>query len=380
MSLKLCSQPFGNVDNQYVEKATAFANEFIRKNADEWEINKEQPDKIMRMAIKEFTKLVVSKKQGGIGASKSTIVRVLEELAKADLGLTFALAVHNNVTWGMSMMENEALRDQYVPKLMSGEMIGSFLFSEPKAGTDAVSMKSTAVEEDGKWVINGSKAWVTNSVSTDMLLTFAQTSEGPKGIVGFVVEKDNPGVKKLGNYDMMGAHAMATGEIELNNCVVKSDKIAFPGGAGIKAAMAAIDIGRLGVAAMCNGTLMGCLEESIGYLKDRVAFGAPLIKRQGLQWKLANISTNLEASRMLNFQAAEMVEQGVNTTLIVSHSKKFAVDTAYDGVSSAMQLMGANGLKREYPLVRQLTALAITFNTDGTNDACNLVIGKSLSR
>jgi alkylation response protein AidB-like acyl-CoA dehydrogenase len=153
--------------------------------------------------------------------------------------------------------------------------------------------------------------------------------------------------------------------------------VAFPVGIGFKAAMAAIDIARLGVGSMCNGVLQGCLETAIEYIKERKAFGAPLIKQQGLQFKLADVVTQLEASRMLNFQAAIALEKGENATLLCAHTKKFASRAAWEGAHHAMEVMGANGLKREYKLARQLTALGVTPYTDGTNEVCNMVIARS---
>jgi alkylation response protein AidB-like acyl-CoA dehydrogenase len=379
MSLKICSKPIGLVDEHFVEEARAFAEKYIEPNAEGWEMNHEQPEKTMRSAIKEFTRLVVPKDLGGVGATISTRVRVLEEWAKVDLGFTFAWGVHNNITYGVYQTQNKSLRDRYLPKMISGEIICSFLLTEPGVGTDAAAIKTRAEQKDGKWVINGDKSWVTNSSNADLFIVFAQTSEGAgaKGIIGFLFDSNLKGVERKKPYDMMGCHAMIPADVSFSNCTVDADSVAFPVGIGFKAAMAAIDIARLGVGSMCNGVLQGCLETAIEYIKERKAFGAPLIKQQGLQFKLADVVTQLEASRMLNFQAAIALEKGENATLLCAHTKKFASRAAWEGAHHAMEVMGANGLKREYKLARQLTALGVTPYTDGTNEVCNMVIARS---
>ncbi len=379
MSLNLCSNPIGGVDEAFVEKARAFAAKYIEPNAERWEMNQEQPAEEMRSAIKEFTRLVVPVELGGVNGSMSTRVRVLEELAKVDLGFTFAMGVHNNIAYGVCQTQNKPLSDRYLPKMISGEIISSFLLTEPKVGTDAAAIKTRAEQKDGTWVINGDKAWVTNSTNADLFIVFAQTSEeaGAKGIIGFLFESTLKGIERKKPYDMMGAHAMVPADVTFSNCKVDAEYVAFPIGAGFKAAMTAIDVARLGVGAMCNGVLQGCLETAIEYVKERKAFGAPLIRLQALQFKLADVVTQLEASRMLNFQAAIALEKNENATLLCAHSKKFASRVAFEGAHRAMDVMGASGLKRDYKLVRQLTALAITSNTDGTNEVCNIVIGRS---
>ena len=381
MPLNLCSRPIGPVDEDFVEKARAFAEKHIEPNAERWEMNQEQPEETMRAAIKEFTRLIVPKGLGGMGATSSTIVSVLGELAKVDLGFTFAVAVHNNITYGVCKTQNKFLLDRYLSKIMSGEIICAFLLTEPGVGTDAAAIKTRAEEKGGKWVINGDKSWVTNSTHADLFIIFAQTSieAGAKGIVGFLFDSNLKGIERKKPYDMMGAHAMAAADVSFSNCSVDADYVAFPVGIGFKAAMAAIDFARLGVGAMCNGVLEGCLDTAIEYVKQRKAFGAPLIKQQGLQFKLADVLTQLEASRMLNFQAAIALDNGeTNASLLCAHSKKFASRMAWEGTHHAMDVMGANGLKRDYKLTRQLTALGITSNTDGTNEVCNIVIARSL--
>lgn len=375
--MQLCSAPPDVADESVIERARAYAREVLAPEAEKWERDKEQPV-ILRRMIREFTKLYVPKELGGLGASATTICRELEELAWADYGATFAFEVHNHATMMVSMVENTALRERYLGKLMSGEMIGAFLLTEPEAGSDAASIRCRAVERGGRYILNGEKAWVTNGGTADLLLVFAQTGEGTGDVIALLVERNQPGVYFEGAYDMVGAHAAGTGGFRFVDCAVPRENVAFETGAAFKKALGAIDFARFAIAAMCNGAYRCALETAVGYMKERVQFGKPLIKNQGLQWKMANELTNLEASRLLTYQAARTIDAGAPSGVIAAHCKKFAVQSSFRGVNCAMQCMGSNGLHRKYPLARQMTALAVTFNTDGTNDICNLVIGRSL--
>lgn len=379
MPLTLTSKPFSLADNDVVALAEQFAANNIVPHAETWEREKIQPP-LIREAIKTFTKYYISKELGGEGASASTLALELEALAKADYGFTFGFEVHNHVTIMVAGIEDASLRDRYLGKLMRGEMIGAFLLTEPNAGSDAASIQCRAVQTADGWVLDGKKTWVTNAGTADLLLVWAQAGEGSDGIMGFLVERGNPGVEFIECYDMTGAHAMATGAIELRNCKVDAGAVAYPQGKGFKAALSAIDFARFAVAAMCNGAYINCLETAVDYAREREQFGKPIIKNQGLSFRLADQLTQLEASRLLTYSTAAALDSGIPASVAAAHCKKFASRAAYEGASIAMQSMGSNGLLRRYPLVRQLSALTIAFHTDGTNDICNIVIGRSLQR
>jgi len=210
MSISLCSGPLNPVDEYFVDKAKVFADEHLKLYAEHWEQTKQQPEKTLRMAISQFAGIRIPKDVGGNGSTAATIARVYEEMAKIDIGFTCALAVHNVVTIAASLIENTALRDRNLGKLMSGEAIGAFLLTEPDIGSDAASIQTLAIEKNDKYIINGGKAWVTNGVKADLLAVFAQTIPGlsAKGIAGFVIKPDLPGVSAKPAYNMLGNHAM----------------------------------------------------------------------------------------------------------------------------------------------------------------------------
>jgi len=380
MPISLYSGPLNPVDEHLVDKAKVFADEHLKPYAEHWEQAKQQPEKTLRMAISKFAGIRIPEELGGYGSSAASIARVYEELAKIDIGFTCALAVHNVVTIVASFIENTVLRDRNLGKLMSGEAIGAFLLTEPDIGSDAISIQTSAIEKNDKYIINGSKAWVTNGVNADLLSVFAQTIPGSsaKGIAGFVIEPDMPGISAKPAYNMLGNHAMGVNELKFSNCTADAELMAFVPGAGFKAAMDGIDVARFGVAAMCNGALEGGLNTAVDYAKKREAFGQPIINQQGLQWQLAEAATQLEASRMLTYRAAEIIDKGENVTVMAAHAKKFATRAAFEGLSTAMQAMGANGLLRENPLARQMSGARVTYYMDGTTEIQNIVIGRSL--
>jgi len=380
MPISLYSGPFNQVDEHFVDKANLFANDHLKPYAEHWEQTKQQPEKTLRMAISQFAGIQIPKNLGGNGGSASTIARVYEELAKVDIGFTGALAVHNNVTILASLIENTSLRERYLDKLMSGEAIGAFLLTEPDVGSDATSIQMLATEKNDKYIINGSKAWVTNGVNADFLAVFTQTISGSsaKGIAGFVIKPDMPGVSAKPAYNMLGNHAMGVNELTFSNCTADAESMVFAPGAGFKAAMYGINVARFGVAAMCNGALEGGLNTAVDYAKKRETFGRPIINHQGLQWQLAEVTTQLEASRMLTYRVAEIIDSGENVTVMAAHAKKFATRAAFEGLSTAMQVMGANGLLRQNPLARQMSGARVTYYMDGTTEIQNVVIGRSL--
>jgi alkylation response protein AidB-like acyl-CoA dehydrogenase len=380
MPISLYSGPLNQVDEHFVDKANLFADEHLKPYAEHWEQTKQQPEKTLRMAISQFAGIRIPKDLGGNGGSAATIACVYEELAKVDIGFTGALAVHNNVTIAASLIENTSLRDRYLDKLMSGEAIGAFLLTEPDVGSDATSIQTLATEKNDKYIINGRKAWVTNGVNADLLAVFTQTIPGSsaKGIAGFVIQTDMPGVSAKPAYNMLGNHAMGVNELKFSNCTADAELMVFAPGAGFKAAMYGINVARFGVAAMCNGALEGGLNTAVDYAKKRETFGRPIINHQGLQWQLAEVATKLEASRMLTYRVAEIIDSGENFTVIAAHAKKFATRAAFEGLSTAMQVMGANGLLRENPLARQMSGARVTYYMDGTTEIQNVVISRSL--
>lgn len=372
--------PLSPVNEALIADAGAFADEVLRPQAEKWERQRTQPSVVLRDAISRFTPTAIAGAVGGFGSNSSTMARIYEELSRRDLGFTCALAVHSNVTTAVALTGNAALRERFLPGLLSGENLGAFLLTEPQAGSDATAIATTAEKTAGGYRVNGRKAWVTNGANADVLAVFAQTQPGggAGGIAGLLFDARSPGVTATPMLDLFGSHAMGTTDVIFENAEIDGDPVAFAAGDAFKAGMYAINVARLGVAAMCNGALWGALDTAVAYAGERKTFGKPLIQHQGLQWILADVATQLEASRALTFQAARLFDAGKDATVLAAHAKKYATVAAFDGISQCMRALGANGLKREHGLARQLAAARVTECMDGTGEVQNIVLGRAL--
>ncbi len=382
MGLELASGPEQPVDEDLVEQANEFGVRQVQPHAEAWERQRQQPTQTLRAAAGLVAPLVVPEALGGKGSSFTTFACVLGELAKFDVGFACALAVHCNAVYSLARGTNDRIRDRYLQIMMSGEAIGAFLLTEPDVGSDATAIACTARQDSDAYVLNGEKAWVTNGQSADYLAVFAQTEAGSRarGIAAFAVDAGMPGIDFSDPYDLLGSHAMGACGAVLRDCKVPMGDVIAPPGEGFKRAMRGIDVARIGVGAICNGVLEAGLRTALDYSGSRIAFGQPVSLHQGQQWKLCEIATQLEASRQLTFRAAAMLDRDEATTTIAAHVKKFAARSVFDGLASAMQIMGANGLKRDHPLARQLSGCRVTEFMDGTSDIQNIVIGRALTR
>ena len=324
--------------------------------------------------------LLVPPEQGGSGIDFGTLIRVVDTLAYVDFAATFALVVHNNHVRAIGSAGTEAQIEKWLPNMIAGKAVGAFLLTEPKGGSDAAQIATVAEPQGEGFVLNGAKAWVTNSVHADLLNVFAQTEpgSGPRGIASFQVPVSSEGVERVPVYDLLGGYSMSAGGFRLENVRVEADQVLVPPGPGFKAAMAGIDIARAVVAGMCCGMLQSCLDTVVPRLIERQAFGTSLSEQQGLVWQIADVATDLAASRLLAEEAARLIDDGQPAGLASAHAKKFATTVALDGVSACMQAMGADGLKHDYPFSRHLAAAKIAQYIDGTTEIQNVVISRAL--
>ncbi|MBK9081201.1 MAG: acyl-CoA dehydrogenase family protein [Rhizobiales bacterium] len=286
------------------------------------------------------------------------------------------------MTLALSRSPNERLGREVLPELLSGRSWGAFLLTEPGVGSDAAAITCAIQKVENGYRIAGAKSWVTNGVNADVLLTFGQSNPGAgaKGMLAVVARRNQPGVKASDALNLFGSHAMGTSDVAFDDCLVGDEAVAFPAGGGFQAAMGGLNVARLGVAALCNGALQGGLECAVRYATARQAFGKPIYAFQGVQMPLANVATSLEASRSLTFQAIALLDAGQDCTVLAAHAKKYATQTAFQGLSVCMQALGANGLKDEFGLGRQLAAARVAEFMDGTGEIQNIVIGRALAK
>lgn len=364
-----------------VEAAAVFASTYLRANASEWERSRSMPrEMFLRAADAGLCGLLVPPAQGGSGLDFSTLIRVVETLAYVDFAATFALVVHNNHVRAIGSSGSDQQVQRWLPDMIAGRTVGAFLLTEPKGGSDAAQIATLAEPDGTGFRLSGEKAWVTNSTHADLLNVFAQTDpgNGPRGIASFQVPADSEGVVRIPAYDMLGGYAMTAGGFRFENVRIEPDQLLVPPGRGFKAAMAGIDIARAVVAGMCCGMLQSCLDTVMPRLSKRQAFGRPLLEQQGLAWQIADVATDLAASRLLAADAARLIDADQSAVVAAAHAKKFATSATLDGVAACMQAMGADGLKHEYPFSRHLAAAKIAQYIDGTTEIQNVVITRAL--
>lgn len=368
-------------EQQALADAEAFAAEYLAPNVQQWEAEKAVPRALFEQAASAgLLGLVVPQDHGGRGISYSAMLLVLECFARVDMAAAFALTVHNNHARAIAASGSDTLIDTHLANMIAGGTIGAFLLTEPQGGSDATAITTTAAEDGDDLVINGEKAWITNTPHADLLNVYVQTVPGSKaaGIASVQVAADTPGVTRLPAYDMLGGYAIGAGGFEFRDVRVAKAQMLAPAGLGFKAAMAGIDIARASVTAMCAGMLRAGLDTAMPRLLTRKAFGGPLAEQQGLMWRMADVATDLEACRLMAFEAARQIDENGSAPLIASQAKKFATRAAFTGLHACMQVMGADGLRQEFPLARHLAAAKMAEYLDGTTEIQNLVIARSL--
>ena len=365
-----------------VNAAAAFARDYLSEHAATWENERGAPRALFeRAAEAQLTGLLVPRELGGQAVSFAALMRIVESLAYADFSAAFALIVHNNHLRAIASAGTDEQRRRWLPEMLAGRTVGAFLLTEPKGGSDAAGIETRALADGSGFVLNGEKAWVTNAAHADLLNVFAQTDpgSGARGIASFQVPADSPGVERLASYEMLGGYAMNAGGFRFHDVRVEADQLLVPPGEGFKAALAGIDIARAVVAAMCCGMLQSCLDVVVPRLQQREAFGEPLINQQGLAWRLADVSTDLAASRLLAREAAQLIDAGESAAMTAAQAKKFATEVTLRDVAGCMQAMGADGLKQTFPFARHLAAAKIAQYIDGSTEIQNLVIGRALA-
>ncbi len=364
-----------------IERATSWAQSFVADRAEKWEFERRFAKEGFESAAEhQLTGLLVPEVDGGAAVSTLGLARVLEEIAAVDFAIAFSLVCHNNLAGSVARNATGDLRSETLPGLVDGSSLGAFLLTEPEVGSDAAAISVSAVSDGDEWILNGEKAWVTNGSDANVLSVYAQTDHaaGHRGIATFLVDANIPGVVRTPAYELIGGHGLGANGIRFDNCRVPGKSLFLPPGEGFRAAMEGIDLARVLVSAMCCGMLRTSLSTASNYVRNRNAFGARLADLQGVRFKLADVATDLEASRLLTYQAAHALQDGGDASVEAAHAKKFSTRVTETGIASCMQVMGANGAKRDHPLPRHLAAARLTHYVDGATEIQDVVISRSL--
>lgn len=327
--------------------------------------------------------ITVPEEYGGSGMDFISYIIAINELSKVSAVVGVILSVHTSVgTNPILYFGNEQQKQEYVPKMASGEYLGAFCLTEPSAGSDAGSLKTRAVKKDGHYVINGSKVFITNGGEADVYIVFATTdpSKGTHGVTAFIVDKGTPGLVIGKDEEKMGLHGSRTVQLTFEDMKVPEDKVLGVEGEGFKIAMANLDVGRIGIAAQALGIAEASLEAATGYAKERVQFGKPIAVQQGVGFKMADMATAVEASRLLVYRAAQMRSEGLSCGKEASMAKLFASQTAVDCSIEAIQVFGGYGYTEDYPVERYFRDAKVTQIYEGTSEIQRLVISKQLTK
>ena len=368
---------------QVLKAARVFGREVIEPDAETWEFGGTLPrDYFEAAAAHGLCGLRVATADGGAGLSLGEFAEVVEVLARHCLASAFALVVHNNLAAAIAAAGSVAQRERFLPGMLEGRSIGAFLLTEPGVGSDAQALQTSAIPRDGGWRLEGSKAWVSNSLQADVLCVYAQTElgAGARGVAAFLVEREQEGVFHDGCHEIIGGHALGAGVISFEGCLLDNTQQLFAPGEGLRRALEGIDIARVAVAAMSCGTLARALSEALRYTRKRQAFGGALAEQQGVQWMLADAATDLEAARGLVREAVAAVDGGSGFSLAAAHAKKFATRVAFARIADCAQVMGAAGMLRDYPLARHLAAAKLAQYLDGATEIQNVVIARALEK
>lgn len=375
---------FALTDDQEMIRRMArkFAETEVAPRAADLDRTGEFPQTIVRrLGELGFFGLPFPEEYGGSNAGTVAYALAVEEVSRAcgSTGITYAAHV-SLAAAPIYMFGTKQQKERWLPALAGGQMLGAFALTEPSAGSDAGATRTRAELVDGEWVINGSKCFITNASRAGVVIVMAVTEkgQGTRGISSFIVPTDSPGFSVGSHYDKLGLRASDTAEIVLTDCRVPEENLLGRRGEGFKQALATLDGGRVSIGAMAVGIAQACLDASLNYAKERVQFGQPISKFQAIQFKLADMATEVELARMAVLRAAWLKDQGRPFTKEAAMAKLFASEVAMRAATQAVQIHGGYGYMRDYPVERYFRDAKLLEIGEGTSEIQRLVIARSL--
>ena len=365
----------------FQEVAASFARDEMEPHAREWDEKSIFPVETLRKAAElGFAGIYVREDVGGSGLTRLDAALIFEELAKGCTSTAAYISIHNMTGWMIDRFGSQELRERYLPDLCSMRRFGSYCLTEPGAGSDAASLRTRAMRDGDSYVLNGTKAFISGGGASDVYIVMARTGgEGPGGISCFVVDKGTPGLSFGAQEVKLGWKSQPTAQVIFEDCRIPAANRIGEEGEGFRFAMAGLDGGRLNIGACSLGAAQTCLERSIAYMKDRQQFGRSLSTFQALQFRLADMATELEAARLLLHKAAMAVEEKAEgATRLAAMAKRLATDTGFQVVNEALQLHGGYGYLRDYPIERFLRDVRVHQILEGTNEIMRVIISRDL--
>ena len=338
-------------------------------------------EQVKKMGEMGFLGMMVSPEYGGGGMDTVSYVLAMEEICKVDASCGVVMSVNNSlVCWGLEKYGTEEQKQKYLVPLAKGEVIGAFCLSEPEAGSDATSQRTTAEDRGDYYLLNGTKNWITNGKSASIYIVYAQTDKAKKhhGINALIVEKDMPGFVVGKKEKKLGIRGSDTHALMFTDVKVPKENRIGEDGFGFKFAMSVLNGGRVGIAAQALGIAKGAFDLALKYSKERKTFGVEISKHQAISFKLADMATTIEASRLLILQAAILKDEGKDYTKASAIAKLFASQTAMDVTIEAIQIHGGYGYVQEYHVERMMRDAKITQIYEGTSEIQKIVISREL--
>ena len=365
------------------ELARRFTADRITPDAAEWDEKHIFPrDTIKEAAELGFAAIYVSEESGGIALGRLEAALIMEAMSYGCPATSAFISIHNMASWMIDRFGSAAVKDKYLPSLVTMERMASYCLTEPSSGSDAAALKTKAVRDGDHYVVSGSKQFISGAGENEVYVSMVRTGEeGPKGISCLVIEKDMPGVSFGANERKLGWHAQPTAQVIFDNVRVPAENLVGGEGEGFRIAMMGLDGGRLNIGACSLGGAQRCLDEAIRYTKERQQFGKAVADFQNTQFMLADMATELEAARYLLYVAAAKVTAGApDKTKFAAMAKRLATDTGSSVVDRALQLHGGYGYLMDYPIERFWRDLRVHSILEGTNQVMRMIVGRELTR
>ncbi len=365
------------------DAARAFATAELAPHSARWDEEKHFPvDVIKKAAELGFAGIYVQEDVGGSGLKRLDAAIIFEELSRGDVATAAFISIHNMASWMIDRFGSDALRRKYLPRLTSMELIASYCLTEPGSGSDAAALRTTARREGDHYVLNGTKAFISGAGVSDIYVVMVRTgADGPKGISALVVEKGTQGLSFGANERKMGWNAQPTATVNFDDCHVPVDNRIGAEGDGFRFAMMGLDGGRLNIAACSLGGAGLALDTALDYAKTRKQFGKPLAELQALQFKLADMATELEAARLMVRNAADALDKREPAaTRLCAMAKRFATDAGFEVANQALQIHGGYGYLRDFPLERIVRDVRVHQILEGTNEVMRVIASREMLR
>ncbi len=362
------------------EAARAFASQNILPYVMDWDERQYFPKDVLReMGKLGFLGVLVPEQYGGAGLGYQEYITIIEETAKVCGSVGLSVAAHNSLCTGhILQFGNENQKQNYLPKLASGDWIGAWGLTEPNTGSDAIRMKCVAHQDGDDWVINGTKTWITHGISSEVAVVIARTGEllDSRGMTAFIVERGTPGFRAGKKENKLGMRASETAEMIFDNCRVSATHVIGQVGDGFIQSMKVLDGGRISIAALSLGIAKGAYQASVKYAQEREQFGQKISQFQGIAFKLCDMALKIEAAELLTRQAAKMKDQGEKMTKEAAMAKYYASEVAVAVSNDAVQIFGGYGYTKDFPVEKYYRDSKLCTIGEGTSEIQKLVISR----